>query len=242
MKTRLFILLAFAVAAALCGCNDKESAQPAPDPEPEPEPSTETYAIGDYYEKGFLKGIVFQVDETGEHGYILSPDEIQTVWSYKNEETMSGFPSEDGMVNCKRIYAMTGWKENYPGFLWAYDMNVMGLENWYVPSGLEMSYLFKAYTGRDADPTDDDTVEASARSVQPADEPPADEAGRKAWFNARITERGGTPLSDDIYWTSGEMGAAIAYPFDMRTGNYYIDASADTYKSNTYRFRAISKF
>lgn len=244
MKRILYILMAFAVAAGMTGCGDGESTPapdpgPTPDPDPDPTPSTQTYSVGDYYAKGFIKGIVFQVDETGEHGYVLSLDEESTVWSYKNEDTMSGIPSSNGQVNCRRIQAMEGWMENYPGFLWAYNLNVMGLENWYIPSGSELSDIFRAYTGREPDETGEEGTQSSPAATS---EIPADETERKAWFNACITAQGGTPLSDDLYWTSDEMGPAIAYPFDMRTGNYAIDSTTDTYKNQTHRFRAISKF
>lgn len=229
--------MALFVTAALTGCGDGDSASgPDPDPEPNPPtPSEDTYAIGDYYEKGFIKGIVFQVDESGQHGYILALEETSAVWSYKGEDTMSGIPSDNGMTNCKRIYAKENWKENYPGFLWAYEMNVMGLENWYVPSGLEYSKIYEAYTGQKPD----DTGEGLSSLTSEA---PTDREEHKAWFNARITEKGGTPLSDDIYWTSGEMGLEIAYPFDMRTGYHYIDYQDMVLKTKVYKFRAISKF
>lgn len=242
MKRILFFLMAFVAAAGITGCGDGDDSPapgPEPTPDPDPIPSTETYAVGDFYDKGFVKGIVFEVDETGEHGYVLSLDEKSAVWSYKNEDTMSGIPNGDGMINCKRIYAMTDWKENYPGFRWAYEMNVMGLENWYIPSGVELVAIFRAYTGREPDDTGE---EGTTASVPAAGEAPTDEAQHKAWFNERITAQGGTPLSDEIYWSSGEMGPAIAYPFDMRTGNYATDSTTDTYKTSTHKFRAISKF
>lgn len=108
--------MAFAVAAGMTGCGDDKSTDPTPgpgptpDPDPEPTPE-ETYSIGDYYEKEFVKGIVIRVDETGQHGYLLALEETTAVWSYLDENVMDGFPSENGMTNCKRIYARSaGWR------------------------------------------------------------------------------------------------------------------------------------
>ena len=64
------------------------------------------YEVGDYYEKGFLKGIVFNVDETGEHGYILALDETVAVWSYKDENVMYGTPATNGDYNCALVREM----------------------------------------------------------------------------------------------------------------------------------------
>ena len=237
MKRILFFLMAFAVAAGMTGCGDDKSTDPTPgpgptpDPDPEPTPE-ETYSIGDYYEKGFVKGIVCRVDETGQHGYILALEETTAVWSYLDENVMDGFPSENGMTNCKRIYARSGWQENYPGFRWAYDMNVMGLENWYVPSHFEYNYSYEAYTGRSV----------GGGSVQQAADAPTDVEEHKAWFNAFITAKGGTPLSDALYWTSAELGPSISYVYDLAIGDFHLDPQADIKKTLSYRFRAISKF
>ena len=93
MKKFLLFTGVFAMAAMLGGCG-KTPVPDTPDPDPDdPDVPAALYEVGDYYEKGFLKGIVFNVDETGEHGYILALDETVTVWSYKDENVMYGTPA-----------------------------------------------------------------------------------------------------------------------------------------------------
>ena len=111
-------------------------------------------------------------------------------------------------------------------------MNVMGLENWYVPSHFEYNYIYEAYTGRSE----------GGGSVQQAADAPTDVEEHKAWFNAFITAKGGTPLSDALYWTSAELGPSISYVYDLAIGDFHLDPQADIKKTLSYRFRAISKF
>lgn len=54
---------------------------------------TTTYEIGDYYENGFVKGIVIYIDSEGKSGTVVSFDETEAVWSYKYEEPMA-FPTD----------------------------------------------------------------------------------------------------------------------------------------------------
>ena len=194
---------------------------PGHDDEPDvPDDTTDTvelaYRIGDYYSEGFIKGIVVNVDSTGEHGYVMALDEIVTVWSYKFENVMYGLPSSDGNYNCDMVESMEGWKENYPGFLWAEEKNILGLDSWYIPSSAEMSLMYNAFHGEGSE---------------------AD----KEWFNECLTSNGGSALEDTLYWTSGEMGPQIAYVFDMATNTNSLDQETAT-KTNEYPFRAICRF
>ena len=103
MKKFLLFTGVFAMAAMLGGCG-KTPVPDTPDPDPDdPDVPAALYEVGDYYEKGFLKGIVFNVDETGEHGYILALDETVTVWSYKDENVMYGTPATNGDYNCALV-------------------------------------------------------------------------------------------------------------------------------------------
>lgn len=63
---------------------------------------------------------------------MVSLDETEAIWSYKYEEPMASFP-QTGRYNTDCVYNMEGWRENYPGFLWCSEKDVMGVKNWYVP-------------------------------------------------------------------------------------------------------------
>lgn len=232
MKKFLLFTGLFAMAVMLGGCGK----EPVPDPDPDPDgpdvPAAQ-YKVGDYYNEGLLKGIVFNVDETGEHGYILALDEKVAAWSYRDESVMNGVPATNGDYNCALVQLMPDWQEYYPGFLWAYSKNPFGLDNWYVPSSQEMALIYEAYTGQAPAAGDDEAVLSLAASD--------DAAANKAWFNGCLTSNGGTALDDILYWTSGEIGPTLAYVFDMSTGMNCLDQERIG-KSNEYPFRAISRF
>ena len=40
----------------------------------------QTYKIGDVYDKGGVKGVVFYVDDSGEHGLLVSPSGFEGKW------------------------------------------------------------------------------------------------------------------------------------------------------------------
>lgn len=181
-------------------------------PSQEEPDDTPKYKIGDFYDQSLIKGIVISADEEGQHGMIISLDETEAVWSYRAEEVMASMPSQDGMVNTKRVFQMPGWAENYPGFAWCNEKNVLGLVKWYIPSPYEMSKLYAAYTTQGKD-----------------------------WFNSCIENNGGTPLSDAVYWTSSEIGLEMATPFDMSVGEN-IEYFTEMDKTLRYRFRAFCTF
>lgn len=249
MKKILLLLASLAVAVSFAGCDGKDAlsgTEPGAgggsdieNPEDPDVPADAGYAIGDYYEGGFVKGIVFYVDETGKHGYVMSLDEKSAVWSYRNENVMNGIPSENGRYNTDCVHKMSGWQEYYPGFAWAEQKNVMGLDNWYVPSSYEMMLIYTAYTGHAPDSGEaSEDYSLSAREDFSLEAEDSDAKGR---FNACITDRGGDPLRDVLYWTSGEMGPSLAYVFDMGSGKNDLSQSRIN-KSNEYPFRAISRF
>lgn len=181
-----------------------------------------SYSVGELYDKGFVKGIICYVDESGEHGSVVSLQETEDVWSFKEEEVMGSNPDISGMKNTKRVYENENWRENYPGFAWCSDMNVMGLEKWYIPSGLEFYRLYLAYTGRHS---------GSEEAENPSDKS----------FNDIIEANGGVPLSNTLYWTSEEIGPQLANVFDMSTGDYR-EYPTELQKTIKYKFRAMADF
>lgn len=72
------------VAAGLmtgCGKDSEETPTKPEDPGDPIPPVTTTYEIGDYYENGFVKGIVIYIDSEGKSGTVVSLDETEAVWS-----------------------------------------------------------------------------------------------------------------------------------------------------------------
>lgn len=240
MNIRYFITAIVLMGSLVC-CEKPQTSPDGDDSDGKEEPVTpdkpkpETYKVGDFYSKGIVKGIVVSTDETGEHGSVVSLGETEDVWSYAAEEAMASQP-RDGKYNSGCVWSMPSWQDNYPGFKWCSDMNVMSLRKWYVPSVDELFLLYTAYTGRLPEPDggDDDALSDGADAL-------ADDADVRDGFNARLTDAGGVPIADAVYWTSDEAGAGIAYAVDMRSGEVVMTPN-DLDKKKKWRFRAMADF
>ena len=98
------------VAAGLmtgCGKDSEETPTKPEDPGDPIPPVTTTYEIGDYYENGFVKGIVIYIDSEGKSGTVVSLDETEAVWSYKYEEPMASFHRRGDIIRI--VYII--WKD-----------------------------------------------------------------------------------------------------------------------------------
>ena len=105
------------------------------------------YKVGDYYNKNGKEGVVFWVDESGEHGKILSMTESgsKLQWSSdKNEQgRLIGADSRtDGAKNLTAVKRIPDWQSKYPAFKWCADLG----EGWYLPAIVEL----KLFTLNDA--------------------------------------------------------------------------------------------
>lgn len=229
-------LLVSAVAFVSCGDKNDGPDQPV-------DPVTPEYAVGDFYSKDFVKGIVVSVDETGSHGLLVSLKQTKAAWSYKYEEAMGSQPGT-GAYNTNCVYKVDGWEDNYPGFLWVSQRNVGKLNNWFVPSLSELASLYKAYSGHETNDQEVGFSSTKADEVTLRDDETrtrADETSAKAWFNKCLTDNGGEAVSDGIYWSSNETGPSIAYAFSMATGTTVSEPNALD-KKNEYYFRAMAEF
>lgn len=105
------------------------------------------YKVGDYYKKGQLEGIVFQVDSTGRHGKIISLQECRCKWGlYDNFSGMLSI--DDGSVNSLKFkgnfagkpnYGISGWQDDFPLFGWCRSLGT----GWYIPAIEELQAIQK---------------------------------------------------------------------------------------------------
>lgn len=107
-----------------------------------------TYKVGDLYDDGIKKGVVFEVSADGKSGKIVSLEESRQQWAtsdvYKNA---TGATSEtDGAMNMRKIQSIRGWQEKYPAFAWCASLG----EGWYLPAKSELLAIYKAKTKIDA--------------------------------------------------------------------------------------------
>ena len=110
----------------------------------------QTYKIGDVYDKGGVKGVVFYVDDSGEHGLLVSPSGFKgNKWCTKEQanNTINCYDEKDGAVNMETIATYikdndASWDE-FPLFQWARSIG----EGWYIPASDELKLLAKAING-----------------------------------------------------------------------------------------------
>lgn len=102
------------------------------------------YKLGDYYDVGGKRGIVFEVDASGQHGKIVGLNQSPELrWCTKEEYTerrdiaTGATDRRDGRCNQRTIERITGWREKYPAFAWCAAQG----EGWYLPSIGELETL-----------------------------------------------------------------------------------------------------
>lgn len=126
------------------------SATPTPTPTQE-EYLLKRYSIGDYYEKGAVKGVVLEVTPDGQHGLLISLDEVATHWDTfeKGAYRLTGVDDkQDGRKNMEamaRYIAEQGlsW-EDFPAFHWCREQG----EGWYLPAIDELLTIAFHFNGQ----------------------------------------------------------------------------------------------
>ena len=97
------------------------------------------WAVGDYYEVGSVKGVVVWVDESKEHGKIISLDEKVALWATGGYNT-GAKSEEDGKGNTDKVKDINAELSAFPAFKWC----VAHGEGWYFPAILEVYYFLNA--------------------------------------------------------------------------------------------------
>ena len=101
----------------------------------------ESYKVGDFYSDDDKMGVVFWVDESGQHGKIISLDESPKLAWTKYEGSIrkfvETFDKNDGGSNFSRICVRGGWQRDYPAFAWCAELG----EGWYIPAVEEMKMI-----------------------------------------------------------------------------------------------------
>ena len=179
-------------------------------------PAAKRYKIGDYYEAGGKKGVVFWVSDDGQHGKIIglnqSPEKLQ--WSSDKKIQRSSTSAENyysGAKNMQTIAQIDGWKTKFPAFAWA---AVQG-EGWYIPAGEELLLLLKNKSNFDK-------------------------------VNETITAKGGVALSTtEYYWSSDDYGRVYDYkkaPKDIAAYCVKYGYASTSFKYNLYYVRVVAEF
>lgn len=97
------------------------------------------WAVGDYYEVGSVKGVVVWVDESKEHGKIISLDEKVDIWATGGYNT-GAKSEEDGKGNTDKVKDINAELSAFPAFKWC----VAHGEGWHFPAIMEVYYFLNA--------------------------------------------------------------------------------------------------
>lgn len=97
------------------------------------------WSVGDYYEVGNVKGVVVWVDESKEHGKIISLDEKVVLWATGGYNT-GAKSEEDGKGNTDKVKDINAELSAFPAFKWC----VAHGEGWYFPAIMEVYYFLNA--------------------------------------------------------------------------------------------------
>ena len=99
------------------------------------------YKVGDFYDDGTKKGVVFEVSEGGKHGKIVSLDEAKLPWcteeQYHKDIQVGANSDRDGKTNTDVVMQRSDYAE-YPAFKWCREQG----EEWYLPSIDELRSIF----------------------------------------------------------------------------------------------------
>ena len=148
---------------------------------------TESYMIGDFVHGG----IVFWVDETGQHGLVCAvSDQINLVTWFNGTYNLSvstGIAIGTGDSNTNNIISIQGEPEiNYAAFL-ARAYNGGGYNDWFLPSKDELNQM----------------------NVH------------KTTINSTALDNGGDEFGTDTYWSSTEFFTNFAYSQSFSSGSQY---------------------
>lgn len=99
------------------------------------------YSVGDFYDDGTKKGVVFEVSEDGMHGKIVNLDEAELQWCTDEQwdkDILVGANSDrDGKTNTDVVMQRSDYAE-YPAFKWCREQG----EEWYLPSLDELQSIY----------------------------------------------------------------------------------------------------
>ena len=175
------------------------------------------YVIGDYYNDGKKKGVVFEITDDGKHGKIVSLTELNEglQWTSNKIEQKRLIGCDDrlnGANNMAKVKQIAGWREKYPAFAWCADLG----DSWYVPAIEELKKF---------------TINAAVHDA----------------VNCTLETKGEKLANKGVvlwYWSSTEgnvkshlTGEFCAWGVDVSDGGTNLD-----YKPNYLYVRAVSAF
>lgn len=172
-----------------------------------------------------IAGLVYSYDENSGTCMIVSLNQGYEKWSTVYEKTGANNES-DGKANTEAVHRLSGWKENYPSFLWIEENCIPGPE-WYMPSKREMKELFAAMSGFKISSVE--TGEGFISDWEDETDMPGygskECQANRTRFNQRMIDAGGARLGG-FYSTSTEGGEMDVWLLNFNFGRTYISGKA----------------
>ena len=195
-------------------------------------------SVGDILDFNGVKGIVYQVNETGSHGTVMSINCLRGVkdsWcsdgKMANRVPMTSDES-DGFKNTKSVIDFA--KSNnamskFPIFKWCEDLG----EGWYVPSLKELEAFVNFWLGNNQDIDWEAEEETQIDNTKPY----------YKQINAKIIEAGGIPFLNGVFTsTVNEDGKVYVFWFDRQKNTFSFKKQSKDDLSKYFVGRAFRKF
>ncbi len=101
------------------------------------------YKVGDFYNESNIKGVVFEVDETGTHGKIMGIQQKYQEFAIEKDceythKHIGSFDKFDGENNMHKIHQIQHWKYKFPIYSWCSHLGV----GWYLPAIYELKSIY----------------------------------------------------------------------------------------------------
>lgn len=160
--------------------------------------SADSFKVGEYYESGTDKGVVFWVSDDGQTAKIVSLERSENTMAWSTEQKSYNVTDKDNGVANTSTLMKIGEKE-VPAI--AFCKN-----GWYWPAINELKALFEAYNSTTFDQA---SIEIPDKITD------AEKTAREA-FEKTLTDHGGTKLNTaattdngDQYWGSTELSNTV---------------------------------
>ena len=198
------------------------------------------YQKGDVLDINGVKGIVFQVDESGSHGKIMS---VKAFRGRKNlycskSSFLKDIPmdsTDDGYLNTKKLFEHVVDKnisiDEFPVYKWCASLGA----GWYIPSIDELKEFINYWLGNEVEEVDWDNEDIEEEEI--------DDVSHKQKVNNVLLESGGVPFLNGVFTsTKSDKDKVHVYVYD-RQKDYWEFVLLSPMKMDSYTVgRAFYKF
>lgn len=165
---------------------------------------------GDIIDINGVKGIVFHVDETGEHGTLMSVKAFRSnkhLYCLKSS-LLKGIDltsDKDGKANTNHLFNAANARKNslanYPVFQWC---NSLG-KGWYIPAVEQLRTFVNYWLGNDAE------VDWDEESPDDGDQTPHHKK-----INRKLLDAGGLPFLNGVVTSTIKKGKMEMFEYDRQ--------------------------